>query len=311
MKKILFPAIAAMLLAVSCAPSKHAIHVEMRHPSKSGVDIMGKNVSVVYLENDDKTATGFNASMADGFAYTLEQDYGYPQGTIGVYRMRHVEGGNYASKDSLFNILMDTGADLVFLFDTVDFGALTVGGPSKVSYSTSPDSSYVSEGMASFTMKMYCFDGMDEKERVQAFGGTSIARPEVFSNGKIDGTIANLRARQALPAEGWDAGVMVAESFKSQWKHEQYSVVYFDTKPWYDALEKAEQYDWKGAMDIWIGLLDSKDILKRSCAAFNISVACYMLGDYALASEWLDRSDADNKLPISDAMRKRIDARLK
>ena len=216
MKKILFPAIAAMLLAVSCAPSKHAIHVEMRHPSKSGVDIMGKNVSVVYLENDDKTATGFNASMADGFAYTLEQDYGYPQGTIGVYRMRHVEGGNYASKDSLFNILMDTGADLVFLFDTVDFGALTVGGPSKVSYSTSPDSSYVSEGMASFTMKMYCFDGMDEKERVQAFGGTSIARPEVFSNGKIDGTIANLRARQALPAEGWDAGVMVAESFKSQ-----------------------------------------------------------------------------------------------
>jgi hypothetical protein len=206
---------------------------------------------------------------------------------------------------------MDTGADLVFLFDTVDFGALTVGGPSKVSYSTSPDSSYVSEGMASFTMKMYCFDGMDEKERVQAFGGTSIARPEVFSNGKIDGTIANLRARQALPAEGWDAGVMVAESFKSQWKHEQYSVVYFDTKPWYDALEKAEQYDWKGAMDIWIGLLDSKDILKRSCAAFNISVACYMLGDYALASEWLDRSDADNKIPISDAMRKRIDARLK
>ena len=165
--------------------------------------------------------------------------------------------------------------------------------------------------MVSFTMKMYCFDGMDEKERVQAFGGTSIARPEVFSNGKIDGTIANLRARQALPAEGWDAGVMVAESFKSQWKHEQYSVVYFDTKPWYDALEKAEQYDWKGAMDIWIGLLDSKDILKRSCAAFNISVACYMLGDYALASEWLDRSDADNKIPISDAMRKRIDARLK
>ena len=310
MKKILFPAIAAMLLAVSCAPSKHAIHVEMRHPSKSGVDIMGMNVSVVYLENDDKTATGFNASMADGFAYTLEQDYGYPLGTIGVYRMRHVEGGNYASKDSLFNILMDTGADLVFLFDTVDFGALTVGGPSKVSYSTSPDSSYVSVGMASFTMKMYCFDGMDEKERVQAFGGTSIARPEVFSNGKIDGTIANLRARQALPAVGWDAGVIVAESFKSQWKHEQYAVVYFDTKPWYDALEKAEQYDWKGAMDIWIGLLDSKDILKRSCAAFNISVACYMLGDYALASEWLDRSDADNKLPISDAMRKRIDARL-
>ena len=39
MKKILFPALAAMMLAVSCGPSKHAVHVEMRHPSKAGVDI--------------------------------------------------------------------------------------------------------------------------------------------------------------------------------------------------------------------------------------------------------------------------------
>jgi hypothetical protein len=34
-----------------------------------------------------------------------------------------------------------------------------------------------------------------------------------------------------------------------------------------------------------------------------------MLGDYELASEWLDRSDKDNRLPLSDALRKRIDAR--
>ena len=73
---------------------------------------------------------------------------------------------------------------------------------------------------------------------------------------------------------------------------------------------QAEQYDWKGAIDTWISLLDTNDLMKRSCAAFNISVACYMMGDYQLAKEWLDRSDKDNKLPISDAMHKRIDARL-
>jgi len=50
-------------------------------------------------------------------------------------------------------------------------------------------------------------------------------------------------------------------------------------------------------------------LMKRACAEYNISVACYMLGDYTLALEWLDLSDKDNKLPISDAMRKRIDAR--
>ena len=62
-------------------------------------------------------------------------------------------------------------------------------------------------------------------------------------------------------------------------------------------------------MDIWLELLSSKDMLKRSCAEYNIAVACYMLGDLDLASEWLDRSDTDNRLAQSDALRKRINAR--
>lgn len=309
MKRVLLLAMTACMIAVSCGPMKHAIHVEMRHPSKSGVDLSGKIVSVVYLENNDPIATEFNETMADGFAYALEEDYGTGEGSIGIYRMRKMSGSNYASKDSLFNILMDTGADVVFLFDTVSFGNMTVGGPSKLGSKTTPDSAYVSSSSIPFTIKMYSFDAMDREEKVQVYGGTSMARPAVYSNGKDDGTIARAKAFKALGAEGWDAGLEVAESFKSQWKHEQYSIVYFDSMMWYDALMRAEQYDWKGAMDVWISLLDTNDMMKRSCAAFNISVACYMLGDYVLAEEWLNRSDKDNELPISEAMRKRISAR--
>ena len=85
--------------------------------------------------------------------------------------------------------------------------------------------------------------------------------------------------------------------------------MYYDNQQWYDALEKAEQYDWRGAMDIWIELLGSRDLLKRSCASYNLAVASYMLGDYDLASLWLDRSDADSKLPHSDTLRSRINSR--
>ncbi len=300
----------ACAIVVSCGPSKHAVHVEMRQPSRAGVELAGKIVSVVYLENDNPVATEFNKSMADGFAYTLEEDYGTGNGSIGIYRMRRTPGGDYASKDSLFNILMDTGADVVFLFDTLKFGNMTVGGPSRVASPSNPDSSYINSSTIPFTMKLYCFDGMNKEEKVQSFGGTSLARPSVYSNGNDDSTIATAKAYKALGAEGWDAGLEVAESFKSQWKHEQYSIVYYETSEWYEALEKAEQYDWKGAMDIWFGFLDSNDVLKRSCAAFDISVACYMLSDFALAAEWLDRSDAESKLPISDSLRKRIEARM-
>lgn len=308
MKRALALCFAAALLAVSCGPSKHAVHVEMRHPSKTGVELAGKNVAVVYLEGDNAVSSEFGESMADGFAYTLEQDYG-PGTQIGIYRMRSIAGADYSQKDSLFNILMDTGSDVVFLFDTLKFGTMTVGGASRVTYPSSADSSYLSYGSISYTMKLYCYDGMNQEDKVQAYGGTSVARPEIFSNGKDDSTITTSKAWKCLGAEGWDAGIKVADSFKSQWKHEQYSIVYYEGEKWYHALEKAEQYDWKGAMDIWMQLLSTNDPMRRACAAYNISVACYMLGDYYLALEWLDLSDKDNKLPISDALRKRIDAR--
>ena len=309
MKRILALCVAAAGLMVSCAPSKHAIQIEMRHPSRSGVDLVGKNVSVVYLENDDQVSTEFGQSMADGFAYTLEQDYGTGSSSIGIYRMRQLPGADYSQRDSLFNILMDTGSDVVFLIDTLKFGHMTVGGPSRVTYPASADSSYVSSASVPYTLKLYCYDGMGKEDKVQIFGGTSLARPDVYSNGKDDSTVATSKAWKALGAEGWNAGVLVADSFKSQWKHEQYSVVYYDSDKWYKALERAAQYDWKGAMDIWLELLSTKDMMKRSCAEYNMAVGCYMLGDYQLATEWLDLSDKDNKLPISDAMRKRINAR--
>ena len=308
MKRILALCLAAVGIAVSCGPSKHAVHVEMRHPSKTGVDLSLKNVAVVYLEGDNVVSSEFGESMADGFAYTLEQDYG-PGTRIGIYRMRCLAGAAYSKKDSLFNILMDTGSDIVFLFDTVKFGTMTVGGPSRVTYPSSLDSAYVSNGSVPYTMKLYCYDGMNKDDKVQSYGGTSVARPDVYSNGKDDSTVAMSKAWKSLGIEGWDAGVKVADSFKSQWKHEQYSIVYYEGEKWYDALGRAEQYDWKGAIDIWMQMLSSNDPMKRACAGYNISVACYMLGDYQLALEWLDLSDKENKLPISDALRKRISAR--
>lgn len=294
----------------SCGPSRHSIHVEMRYPSKAGVELVGKSVAVVYLENHDKTASEFNGYMADGFAYALEEEYGTGEGSVAVYSMKPSAGANYATKDSLFNLLMETGSDIVFLLDTISLGQMTVDGATRVASPTSPDSSYVSVANMPFTMKMYSLDAMDKSERVKNYGGSSKAQPVVYSNGRDTATEQFRKAMAALPSAAWEVGHEISDSFKSQWKHEQYSLTYFDNERWYSALDKAEQYDWKGAMDIWIGLLDTNDLMKRSCAEYNIAVCCYMLGDYELAAEWLDLSDADNLLPLSDALRKRINARM-
>ena len=87
--------------------------------------------------------------------------------------------------------------------------------------------------------------------------------------------------------------------------------MYFDNEKWYKALDRAEVYDWKGAIDMWMTLLDTNDPLRRSCAAYNIATACYMMMDYELALEWLDYSDKTNMLTHSDNLRKRINERKK
>ena len=102
------------LAFVSCAPSRYAIQVEMRHPSKSGLDLAGKIVSVVYYSGDNALENQAAENMAAGFAEVIEKDNVTGDGSVGVYSVDR-KAGNYALKDSLVNLVIQTGGDVVFL----------------------------------------------------------------------------------------------------------------------------------------------------------------------------------------------------
>ena len=272
MKRLISILLFACLL-LSCAPSRHAIHVEMRHPSKSGVDLTGKIVSVVYYSGDDAEENTASENIATGFAESLEKDYATGQGSVVVYSVER-KSGDYAAKDSLVNLVIRTNGDVVFLLDAGLEDKKTAGG-------------------TSVKVNLYCYDGLDKSDSVKKFTGNTV-----------------LTAEEELGKSAQGVGNHLAESFKVQWKHEQYSIAYYDSMKWYEALARAEQYDWKGAMDIWFEFLGSADVMKRASAEYNIAVACYMLGDMDLADAWLKRSVADNDMPtLTEALRKRIDIR--
>ena len=267
-------AVIALLSAVSCAPSRYMIDVEMRHKSKAGLDLTGKNVTVVYEDQTD----GYTKSLAEGFARTLKADYQHTIDSVGVFGLE-TPCSRYASRDSLISLVIQTGSDVVFLFDKVTIGDISNSGTDLV---------------LPFDMSLRCYDAMNQKDEMLSFKGSNTVRSATV---------------EAVPDEFRKAGGNFASSFKPEWKHEQYSIYYFNNDQWYEALIKSEMYDWKGAMDVWFTFLSSNDALKRSCASFNIATACYMSGDYNLASEWLDKSDKDNVLPLSSVLRKRINAR--
>lgn len=310
-KSLLFALAIVLLLAASCGPAKYAVQVEMRYPSRVGVDLTGKLVSVISLEGSNPYASDFSEAIASSFASALEKEYNTGEGSIGVYRMRLLPGGVYSSRDSLVNLLMDTGSDAVFLLDTISLGTMTVSGATAVASPASADSAFVSTANVSYSFRMYHFDAMDGTATVKTYAGNNFAKPDVYSNGRESSSVLMQRAYSALEEEGDATGAVIAASFIPVWKHEQYSITYFEGEKWLLAVAKASDYDWKGAMDIWLELLDSVNVLKRSCAQYNIATACLMLGDASLASQWLDLSDESCRLPLSDTLRKRISSRLK
>ena len=300
-----------MFAVLSCGPSQFAVHVEMRHPSKSGMDLFAKTLAVVHAEDDDKLTTEFTAMLADGFAYSLEQKYQLPDGSVGVYSVPYKKGAAYSSRDSLINILLEVGSDVVFLFDPAELGGLSTGATTRSQLAHSVDSSYVNEGRLPFSLKLYAYDSMNKEDKVFVFTGASTVSPRVYSDGKDSREEIVAKFTSAIANEAWKAGKEVSESFASEWKHEQYSLLYFESDPWYKALILADRYEWKAAADLWMSLLSSRDIMKKACAEYNIAVSCYMLGDIPLAKKWLDLADSHNKVYLSDGLRKRIEARLK
>lgn len=296
----------AALCALSCGPQFYSLDVDMRRPSLSGLDLRGKNISVAYLENGFGRDSAFVGQMADGFATSLEKDYFGGEQAINIYRMRKDNGVNYASKDTLINLLMDSGDDVVFLFDTPDFGNVNLSESKPVGTAGGDTST----AMASFpvTLYLYAYDSMSKVDTLRIYkGATSVGQPLVFPSGEsreniVEGMWAN------LGSVGWNVGDKSATKFVSTWKEEQLIIAYYDTPAtWSDAVQAAYEYKWHDAIDKWLSLLNTKNLYKRSMAEYNIATALYMLEDYDLATEWLDRADTDNPgHPLTKNLRKKI-----
>ena len=95
---------------------------------------------------------------------------------------------------------------------------------------------------------------------------------------------------------------------KSVWKAESYTLLYYEESAWESALMDASSHKWQEASDKWLKLAGNatNNMQKRSCAEYNIAVACYMVGNNELALEWLDASDRDYPVSLSRGLRSRI-----
>ena len=306
MKNWMIPAAAALLVA--CSPQVFTMNIDMRYPSASGVDLSGKTLSVVWLDDLSGRDSTFSPALAEAFSQTLEKDYFGGEKAIETYRLEKDFGGDYAVKDTLVNLVMATGDDVVFLFEAPDYGTPTLSSRSPVA-GVGRDSSQVTQVTVPYTIRLYVYDSMG-RDTVQVFKGSSDTRFKTFCSPDESDADVQWRIWSGLQQGGNRAGIAAAQKFLSTWKTEGYTFVYYESPDaWGQAAQAAYEYRWHEAMRIWMTLLDTKNLQKRSCAEYNIAQACFLLGDYDLAAKWLDRSDQDQPISLSPGLRKRIKAR--
>jgi len=246
--------------------------VETRQPSPAGIELGGKSMSVVFLENADGRDSTFNSAFANAFATNLEENYFEGEQGIDLYRITKDPKGDYACKDSLVSLVMTTGSDVVFLVDTPS----SLGGGTNVS------------------SKVYVYDSMskDGDNVYMTQNAIQVSSLEDKSNAGV-------------------MGKAMSNHFVGKWKEESYPVIYYDwDEKWITAVLYAVEMDWKSASDIWLKFAQSGSAVKRACAEYNLALSCFMSEEYELALEWLDRCDKDYVISITDDLRKRIKAKM-
>ena len=269
MKKSII-ALAALALA-SCSPSIYQLDLEVRYPSESGIDIPGKSVSVVCL-NEGSALDSLTLSLANGFTQGIESMYYDGKQAIDILTMPKDPEGVYSNRDSLALLLMEVNTDVVFLLDVPRM----------------QDSRC--------TLSIYAYDSQAALDTVKTF----------FSAGRLDmeddwGPTANA------------FGKKMSSPLASKWKRETHSLVYYEDLDarWITAVVRASEMEWKKAMELWLQMSHEKQrsYEKRASIYYNLAVGCYLMDAFDLAAEWLDRADAEMKLPMSGTLRNRIKAR--
>ena len=305
MKRSLLSAIAALSALValqSCDPQAFSMNVEMRYPSSSGMSIDGDSVAVVYLNEDSAKDSVFNECLANGFASAIEKNYFNGAEAVNLYKMPKVVGGVYSNADTLINLIVDTGCDIVFLFDAPEFGNVQI---KEQKTSTSGTYYPVSVPVA---VKLYGFDSLSGSDTVRVWTGTRMLSANMEASLGRQAAADSLWNRIGSSAE--NLGEVSARTFAPVWKEETYTFIYYESpEAWLTAAQYASDYKWNEAMKVWISLLDTNNTMKRSCAEYNIATACFLMGDNELALKWLNSSDEDYPISLSKALRKRIQAR--
>ena len=299
--------VAALVLA-ACSPQVYPLHLEVRQPSSSGLDLNRKTMSIVYMDGTNHLDSLFDRSTASAMARYLEEDYFESEEVVDIY---HIPSADSVTVEQMRSLVMDTEKDVVFLLST-RLGEFAPEDNQPVSGARSIDSSYVCPVAIPVSNRLMIYDSMGE-DKVARYSGSAVLHPMIYNNGVTTADGLKTLAQLQLDGQAAEVARRISSRFVSGWKTESFSFYYFDdmrVDEWLEGLQYVYDGKFAKAIDVWTPFVTKGYTVKRACAAYNIAMAFYLLEDYEMSERWLTVAEKMESLSLAPGLRKRLGAHL-
>ena len=273
-------------LLVACAPQASILQVEVKDTPGEHIDADTKQVAVFAI-----AGAGYGDSLrieraATMLAEKFEQDRGCTD-PLPVFLLSELDFGKadngYYDTEILRTLMYNSGADLQIFLHSLKFGNYNV--TSIVDYLGDYGHKMV---YIPYKASVDVYDAIADSLIYKATLMDSIYMSVVSEVSVKDYTAL---VNQKLPEVSAIVGETMATLLSEQWHTQERMLVNFpgDSK-WERGITLANDFKWKEAIVQWMPLVKDPNSRKASYAAYNIAVACEMMGQMELAGEWADYS---------------------
>jgi len=288
-----FMALLGLALAGCATPQAMLFNVDVLQPKAFTLAVDEQPVAVVATYKDKKADSTATAILALGAARSIETSNALEDGSVGAFTIPQDEYPGSSDKEYMEGLMMATGGGTLVLIKDISYGKVAL-------FKDFDEIANVSTiGMQTIMANLEVYDAITDTTIYSAFITDSLHfRFPANQDLSQKGISSFLAEHDSLLVSSM--GALLAKHISNQWIEEEWMLIdYTDEPVWHNAYKNAMDFKWEEAIKAWIPLTEDQKPEKASYAAFNIAVACQMLGQTDLAIEWV--SFARSKMDFPEA----------
>lgn len=273
---------------VGCAPQAAYFKFEAKDKESRNIDLQGKQVAIYPIAGSSKHDSIRVANAALGLATKLKEDRGMENALevfpLPLFNFPELEQSGHIERETLKEIMFATGADLQIFLHTLRYGA------HQMLSSAGIYGEYGQEILSlPYSVSVNVYDVLEDSLVFSTTLKDTVYMSLYAENGSNEKYRAILG--QKIPEISYKVGETAGAMLSTQWNTMEWILVnYPDNDSWEVPLKNFLNNRRDLAIKGWMPLTESPNARKAAYAAYNIAIACEMMGERELAREWANFS---------------------